>query len=283
MSKANTAYVALTLPDDDCAPDEVFFLKSARRALSRLDCGSGNAPKVSTPRLRTAADTLDLRVRTTRNRTGDLRVEICARPYRDARFERDHAAQVLATLVLDMIDIAELRDIEWDDPAVHLTADDFIDLRRYVSPRRTPSQPVSSAPVPPLHSEPIRPVVTATRSSTLDCDADARRLITRFMQEVPDTDMARRVTPRPPSRKNRAVPMDADDARQVISTQTEAPATRPGPATRLGQSLRRLRGLRSAARPLKFRMATKVVSVSALFAILLSSDRLSGMLHHLTR
>ncbi|WP_146591270.1 hypothetical protein [Puniceibacterium confluentis] len=284
MSNAQSAYVALILPDAATAPDAVFFLKSARRALSRLDAGSGEAPKVSTPRLRTAADTLDLRVQLTTSETQGLRATIQATAFRQAPFCPDHAAQVLSALALDMIDMAEISAVEWDDPGVSLSVEDFINLRRYVSPRRKKSPPAPQSKTRP--AAPTPPSGTGVQRAAIpDCDAAARRLIRRFMEEVPDADLPQRPPEKAPSlAAGTSGTVEADAIEQNISADPATPL-RP---TGMFQGLRDLPGralcrARATIRAINFRMATHVLTVSALFAILHSSDRLTGMLNHLTR
>lgn len=137
MSRPVHAYAALLMPDSgDLDPGQ--FLRLARDVLAIRDCPAKQAPPlVSTRRRRTAGETLDLAVRVQDDHPGgSQRIVIEARPFHGAPYLEEHGAQVLSDFILAAFEMCDAPLVEWDSPDVVLNRSEFIELRRYVSPRR---------------------------------------------------------------------------------------------------------------------------------------------------
>ncbi|KMK67607.1 hypothetical protein [Puniceibacterium sp. IMCC21224] len=312
MTRPVNAYAALIMPDStDLEPGK--YLEIARDVLATLDCPRGDPPLVSSRRCHTAGETLDLAVRVELDQPDrPPRIVIEARAFRDAAYSDEHGAQVLSDIVLAAFALCNAELVEWDNRDVRLDRGEFIALRRYVSPRRTPVVALVTPPVvpqtasnmQPLHQKPSwgyakdkipqiaeaprrATILSAPRDQQMDDDLE-RRLIRRFcieLAEEPPASVIERSQPTP-SKARVARTAVADSADHFVAdTDSTIPreaqtndraARRPMLASTLTDVARKV--IETYLPHIRLRFAAQVASIAMLFVMLQTTNSLGSVL-----
>ncbi len=136
MDTQEKPYAGLILPDEEGLDLKPYF-DAARRVLRRLDPIERLGTRSSCSKRIVRGERYGIRFtpETDSDYGPRMNLEVIARGGKIA--DEEFAARLLSDLVLETLDHCDADVIEWYAPEVLIDRDDFIRLRRYVSPRRS--------------------------------------------------------------------------------------------------------------------------------------------------
>ncbi|MDU8913616.1 hypothetical protein [Aestuariicoccus sp. MJ-SS9] len=141
MPKATTFTASLLMPQ---LPDDavVTFLACARATLKAMDCTSGTGPRSSKSRGLSKGDSLRVQVTLADDDALGPKVMFTLSPAEPrAGADPERAVKVLGDIVLRSLAVCKADHVVWLDNDTVLERDEFVELRTYVSPRRTATGP----------------------------------------------------------------------------------------------------------------------------------------------
>ncbi len=135
MQVTDWPYAALILPDS-AALDPAPYMQAAADVLDRLDHDPERAPRQNRRKQTVFAHSLALRVTVDEQSAYGPRVALQLITRDGSPADEEAAAKVLSDTVEICLGFSNADVIEWFSPDMLVEADDFLRLRRYVSPRR---------------------------------------------------------------------------------------------------------------------------------------------------
>ncbi|MCA0847702.1 hypothetical protein [Salipiger thiooxidans] len=191
MRASGIPYAGLVLPDP-ASFDLKRALADAAEVLRRLDGASGEPLRRSSKRAAVMADRLGIAIRPPEPGATPCRAEIRVIAKGGGVPGGELVASVLTQVVLALLVHVPARQIEWFSPDTLIGPEDFVELNRYVSPRRRGAPVADPMPEPLPEPEPARlsPVeeemaLTASiRAAMFEAEAEAaqnRRIGSRLL------------------------------------------------------------------------------------------------------
>lgn len=191
MRASGIPYAGIVLPDP-AAFDLQRALADAAEVLRRLDGASGEPLRRSSKRAAVMADRLGIAIRPPEPGAAPCRAEIRVIAKGGGVPGGELVASVLAQVVLALLVHVPAQQIEWFSRDTLIGPQDFVELNRYVSPRRRGAPVADPMPEPLPEPEPARlsPVeeemaLTASiRAAMFEAEAEAaqnRRISSRLL------------------------------------------------------------------------------------------------------
>ncbi|MCR8550258.1 hypothetical protein M4578_20750 [Salipiger sp. P9] len=260
MDAPDYPYAGLILPDH-AAFDIRKCLAAAAGVLARLDGASGQPVRRSKKRPAVMADRFGIAVRPPRAEDTRPRATLRLISRDGAQPEGEQAAHILAQIVLSVLERCPADQIEWFSSDSVIEAEDFIRLHSYVSPRRKT--------LAPIERDEEQALADSIRAAMLQAEAEAANTA-RDTQEAATT-----IGKAAETVYGRAVDPEMD---------TPLPARSGGGMT--GLVLAPVSALRwgiGLLRGMDFRLATRILSLTALVAVLHNSNFVGNFFKGLMR
>jgi hypothetical protein len=250
MNRAEFPYAGLILPDAQHL-DATRYLNDAAAVLLDLDPTAKGVPYVSDNGTTLFGGRFGVSVEAQEDSDYGPRILIKVLSADGELPDDEEAAQILSDTVLAALKWSNADIIEWYAPDVLLSSEDFIRLRSYVSPRRKANQ----AP---------------------EADGEGPQVAPRLHSFAPPDNLELTVPPcsgGPMASTSTSAPVHAAEKRMSLASWLMT-----GVLSFIAAPIGVATAVVGLGRGLDFRMVTQILSVTALFAVLLKTDRLQDLM-----